>query len=71
MVDIVPVILFVFGLVALGKPEWVAAIDRRQKATGTTRRPDEIEMTDTYYVVIRLFGAAFAFFGLVFILRTW
>lgn len=71
MVDFVPVLLFVFGLVAVGKPEWIAAIDRRQKATGTTRSPDEVEMSETYYVVIRLAGVGFALLGLLFLVRSW
>lgn len=29
MVDFVPVLLLVFGIVAVVKPGWVAAIDRR------------------------------------------
>ena len=70
MVDIIPVVLAVFGLVAVWKPEWVATVDRRQKAAGTTRRPDEIEMSETYHVVVRLAGVAFLLFGVVFTLRS-
>lgn len=71
MVDLVPVLLFAFGLVAMGKPEWIAAVDRRQKAAGTTRRPGDVEMSETYYVVVRIAGLGFALFGLVFIIRSW
>ncbi|WP_435320299.1 DUF6199 family natural product biosynthesis protein [Haloarchaeobius sp. TZWSO28] len=71
MVDIVPVLLFVFGLVAVGKPEWIAAIDRRQKAAGTTRSPDDVEMSETYYAVVRLAGVGFTLIGLLFIVRSW
>jgi preprotein translocase subunit Sss1 len=71
MVDFVPALLLVFGLVAAAKPEWVAALDRRQKATGTTRRPDEVEMSETYYAVVRIAGIGFVLFGLVFVLRSW
>lgn len=71
MVDLVPVLLFAFGLVALSKPEWVAAIDRRQKAAGTTRRLGDVEMSDTYYAVVRIAGVFFTLFGLVFIVRSW
>ena len=71
MVDLIPVLLFIFGLVTVGKPEWVAALDRRQKAAGTTRHPREIEMSETYYGLVRLAGIGFTIFGLVFILRSW
>ena len=71
MVDLIPVLLFVFGIVAMGRPEWVAAVDRRQKAAGTTRRSSEIEMSETYYAVIRIAGVGFTLFGLAFIARSW
>lgn len=71
MVDLIPVLLFVFGLVALSKPEWVASIDRRQKAAGTTRSPGDIEMSETYYGAVRLAGVGFTLFGLLFIVRSW
>ncbi len=71
MVDLVPVVLFVGGLIAIGKPDWMAALDRRQKAAGTTRDPDEVEMDPTYYVLIRLLGVGFTLFGLLFIIRSW
>ena len=71
MVDLIPVLLFVFGIVAMARPEWVAAVDRRQKAAGTTRRSSGIEMSKTYYTVIRLAGVGFTLFGLVFIARSW
>lgn len=70
MVDFVPVLLLAFGIVALVKPELVAVIDRRQKATGTTRRPSEIELSASYYVVVRLVGGGLALFGLIFTLRS-
>lgn len=71
MVDFIPVLLSGFGLIALVKPEWVAALDRRQKAAGTARYPQEIEMGETYYAVIRFAGVAFTLFGLVFVVRSW
>lgn len=71
MVDFVPVLLFVCGLIALGKPEWVAAIDRRQKAAGTTRRPEDIEMGETYYAVVRVAGVGLTLFGFLFIVQSW
>lgn len=70
MVDVIPVLLLVFGVTAVLKPELVAAIDRRQKASGTTRRPEDIEMTDGYYSFIRVIGSLFVLFGVVFTLRS-
>lgn len=70
MVDVIPALLLIFGLVALGKPEWVALIDRRQKAAGTTRRPGTVEMSDTYYAVVRIVGSGFVLFGVVFLVRS-
>lgn len=70
MVDFVPVLLLAFGIVATVAPELVAAVDRRQKAAGTTRRPSEIEMSASYYVVVRTVGVGLALFGLVFTLRS-
>ncbi|WP_436934493.1 hypothetical protein [Halovenus marina] len=64
MVDVVPVGLLVFGLIAMFRPAWIAVIDRRQNAAETTRRPDEIEMSEAY------FGIAFILFGLIFTLRS-
>lgn len=70
MVDIIPALLLVVGLVALGKPEWVAMIDRRQKAAGTTRRPSDVELTDTYYAVVRVAGLGLALVGLIFLIQS-
>lgn len=70
MVDVVPVVLLAVGVVAVLRPEWVAAIDRRQKAAGTTRRPGDVEMSETYYAVVRIAGIGLALFGLVFTLRS-
>lgn len=70
MADLIPALLLAFGLVAALRPEWVAAVDRRQKAAGTTRSPADVEMNETYYAIIRLAGVAFAVFGLVFFLRS-
>lgn len=70
MVDVIPVVLLAFGVVAVVKPELVAAIDRRQKAAGTTRRPSDIRMSETYYVVVRIAGVGLALFGLLFTLRS-
>lgn len=55
-VELIPVLLLVVGIVAAFKPQWIAAIDRRQKAAGMTRRPRDIEMSDTYYSVVRAEG---------------
>lgn len=70
MVDFVPVMLLAFGVVALLKPDLVAVIDRRQKTAGTTRRPGEIEMNESYYAVVRIVGVAMTLFGLIFTLRS-
>ena len=71
MVDLIPVLLFVFGFIVMMKPEWVAAIDRRQKAAGTTRRPSDIETSETYYAFVRITGVGFTLFGFLFIVRSW
>jgi hypothetical protein len=70
MVDVVPLALAVFGAVAVVRPQWVAAIDRRQKAAGTTRRPSEIEMSAGYYAVVQVAGIALLLFGVAFTLRS-
>lgn len=70
MVDIIPVLLLMFGVVALVKPEVVATIDRRQKAAGTTRQPSDVEMSETYYAVVRIIGLGLVLFGLIFTLRS-
>ena len=71
MVDLLPTLLLVFGVVAAVRPGLVAAVDRRQKAAGTTRQPEDVELSATYYTVVRLAGVAFALFGLVFVVRSW
>ena len=70
MVDLVPALILAFGIVAAVRPELVAVLDRRQKAAGTTRRPSEIEMSESYYVVVRTVGVGLTLFGLVFTLRS-
>lgn len=70
MVDFVPVLLLAIGVVALAKPELVAVIDRRQKAAGTTRRPSEIELSESYYLVVRIVGIGLTLFGVMFTLRS-
>lgn len=66
MLGILVVVLLVIGVVAIVKPDWVAVIDRRYKATGTTSRPSEIELTETYYFVVRIVGVGFILTGLVY-----
>lgn len=63
MADLVPAIILAVGVVALVKPGWIAAIDRRQRAAGTTRRSREVEMSDDYYAFVRIFGALLALVG--------
>lgn len=70
MVDAIPVLLLAFGIVAIFKPELVAVVDRRQKAAGTTRQPGEIEMSESYYAVVRIVGVGLTIFGLIFTLRS-
>jgi len=71
MVDVVPVVVFVIGLVALVKPEWVANIDRKQKSLGTNRSPNTVEMSETYYLVVRIVGIICLSIGLIFIVQSW
>lgn len=59
-------VLVVIGVVAIAKPEWVAVMDRRSKATGTTSRLDEIELNETYYLVVRIVGAGMNLTGLAY-----
>jgi hypothetical protein len=70
MLDFVPVLILVFGITAIVRPELVAVMDRHQKAAGTTRRPGEIEMSEAYYAVVRIVGIGLALFGLIFTLRN-
>jgi len=68
--DVIPLVLLAFGVVALLRPEVVAAADRRQKAAGTTRRPSDIETSETYYAVVRTAGIGLTLFELLFTLRS-
>lgn len=70
MVDVVPVLVLLVGLVAVVRPGWVAAVDRRQKAAGTTRRPADVELNETYYAVVRTAGVGLALLGLVLVVRS-
>lgn len=70
MVDVVPVLLLVFGSISVLKPEWVAAVHRRQKAAGTTSRPSEIEVTGSWLALTRVTGVFFVLFGLYFASRS-
>jgi len=60
------VVLLVTGVVAVVKPEWVAIVDRRHKAVGTPSRPGQLELTETYYLVVRAVGVGFILTGLVY-----
>lgn len=53
------IVLSVVGVVAVVKPEWAAIADRRHKAAGTSSRPDQAELTETYYLVVRIVGVGF------------
>lgn len=68
--DLVPVLLFIYGLVSVLKPEWMMAIHRRQKAAGTTNRPEDIEPSDGAYLLNYIAGVFFVIFGLIFTLRS-
>lgn len=70
MVDAVPVLLLLFGIVSLFKPDWVAAVHRRQKAAGTTHQPQDIGVTASWITFTRISGLAFILFGFVFTLRS-
>lgn len=70
MVDVISVVFLMFGLISVFKPEWVAAVHRRQKATGTTHRPREIEVTNTWLAVTRMAGLACILVGLLFTLGS-
>ncbi len=70
MVDLVPLVILVFGTIAAIKPGWIAALHRRQKAAGTTTRPGDIEVSESFPAVVRLAGVAFALFGLFFVFRS-
>lgn len=65
MVDAVPVLLLLFGVISLFKPHWMAAVHRRQKAAGTTNRPRDIEVTEGWIAFTRLAGLAFVLVGAV------
>lgn len=70
MVDFVPLLLMAIGVVSLVKPEWTMAIHRRQKAAGTTGRPDDVEPSRFWYVLNYLSGVCFVLFGLFFTVRS-
>jgi hypothetical protein len=70
VVDFIPVLLVRFGAVSVLKPEWVATLHRRQKAAGTTRRPEDIETTETWIEVTRLSGLAFIGFGVLLTIQS-
>lgn len=70
MVDFVPVLLVVYGLVSVLKPEWMMAVYRRQKAAGTANRPGDIEPSAGAYALNYVAGIGFTIFGLIFTLRS-
>lgn len=70
MVDVLPLVLLGFGLLSVFKPEWIAVVHRRQKAAGTTRKPRDIEVTESWLRVTQIAGVAFVLFGLLFTLRS-
>lgn len=70
MVDVVPLLLLVFGLVSLLKPGWVAAVHRRQTAAGTTLDARAVDVTETWLAVTRITGLGFVLFGLYFTLGS-
>lgn len=63
MADLVPLLLCLTGVVAFFKPAWIAAIDRRQRAAGTTRRSRDVEMSEGYVAFVRVVGIIFALVG--------
>lgn len=69
-VDVIPVLLLVFGLISATRPEWIAAIHRHQKATGTTHRPDDIEVTETWMGIPRVAGTVLVVVGLLFTIQS-
>lgn len=70
MVDVIPVLLFVYGCISISKPEWAMKVHRWQKAAGTKNRPADIEPSDVAYAVNYVAGAFFLLFGLVFTLQS-
>ncbi len=66
---VVAILLTMFGAVSVVKPRWIAAIDRRQKAAGTTRHPEDIEFSDGHYGFIQIVGFFIGAFGLIVTLR--
>lgn len=70
MVDFIPVLLLVYGLVSILKPEWIMAVHRWQKATGTTTRPEDIEPSDGVIALNYIAGFIFILFGLVYTIRS-
>lgn len=70
MVDFIPVLLLVFGLLCVLKPEWMMAVHRWQKAAGTTNRPEAIEPSDGVIALNYIAGLFFILFGLVFTIRS-
>lgn len=70
MVDFIPVLLLLYGLISVLKPEWAMAVHRWQKAAGTTNRPEDIEPSDGVYALNYIAGLCFILFGLAFTLRS-
>ncbi len=59
-------VMLLIGSAAVVKPGWVASIDRWYKAGGTTSRAGEIELSDTYYLIVRIVGIGLIVTGLVY-----
>ncbi len=59
-------VMLITGIAAVVKPGWVAIVDRWYKAGGTSSRPGEIELSDTYYLVVRIVGIGLIVAGLVY-----
>jgi|GEM_PF-3545157 len=64
MVDFVPILLLVFGLVSVVVPDRIATIHRHQKATGTRLQMEDVEVSETWIGVTRITGVVFVLLGL-------
>lgn len=66
MADFIPLLLLLYGLVSVFKPDWMMAAHRRLNAAGTTTRPEDIEPSDGITALNYIAGLLFILFGLGF-----
>lgn len=69
MVNVMAVLLVLFGLAFVLKTDWILEVRRREKAAGTNDEPEDVDMPEWASGLTQAFGLFFLLFGLGFILQ--